>query len=212
LREKILRGQLPPGARIMEGSLSRELRVGQPTVREALLRLERGGLVRRVPNLGTFVIELDAPEVRDLFQIRSQLEVLAIRLAAANATPGDVGELYRAAAKMVDAAAARDLWAYLRNDLEFHTRIWNLSGNRRLAPALDAVVTPLLAVLSRKIERSDQEVKRAAQAHRALVDALARGPDAAAQAMREHIGLFFDNYMTRTLFQGVPRGDWKGFL
>src|ERR1043165_2395376 len=84
IRGKILRGTLSPGERLSEYSISRELHTGQPTVREALFILAQQGLVKRVAHTGTFVTRLDADDVRNLLQIRAELEVSAAGLAAPN--------------------------------------------------------------------------------------------------------------------------------
>lgn len=210
IHEKILSGALMPGQRILEGGLSRELQAGQPTVREALMRLERQGLVKRVANLGTFVIDFDLGELRDLFQIRARLEVLAWELAARGAQPADRDELHTIARGMEMAAAAGDLMGYLHRDLAFHRIVWQLSGNRRLAEMLETIVTPLLAVLMHKTKRSLAETVKSAQAHRKLADALLEGPEAAAEAMRSHVGAYYRNHLARELFHGSPPPGWEG--
>src|SRR5580692_11427614 len=75
LRERILHGQLAPGERVVEGKLSRLLRVGQPTVREALKTLETEGLIVRQVNRGCSVTKLSAQEIKQMFRLRVEWEV-----------------------------------------------------------------------------------------------------------------------------------------
>jgi DNA-binding GntR family transcriptional regulator len=199
IRSKILRGSLAPGDRLSEYSISRELNIGQPTVREALLLLAQQGLVRRIARSGTFVTRLDPREVRDLFQIRGEIEVLAAGLAAGNAGPDDLAELRRYAEEMRAAAPGPDKWAYLQADLAFHQKIWSLSGNEQLTRMLEMVVVPLLACAAPRWRRTSDEVAESAAAHFAIVDAIGKSKSAARTAMRRHIEGFLRKYLMKTL-------------
>ena len=96
----IIAGQLHPGERIVESRVARQLGVGQPTVREALVALEHQGLVVRKANQGCVVTTLTRAEICEILRIRAELEVLAVELAVENASDAGVRELI---------ARARDL-------------------------------------------------------------------------------------------------------
>src|ERR671933_2361367 len=81
LRNLIVSGDLNPGERIIESKIAKQLGVGQPTVREALVALEHQGLVVRRSNQGCMVTELTRAEVVHILRIRSELEVLAVEIA-----------------------------------------------------------------------------------------------------------------------------------
>src|ERR1051326_7319940 len=81
LFDAILRGELGPGQRIVEGKLARELGVAQSTLREALQQLEHQGLVRKSERRGTFVTRLRVKDMEDLYLVRLELEPLAASLA-----------------------------------------------------------------------------------------------------------------------------------
>ena len=84
LFDAILRGELGPGQRILEGKLARELGVAQSTLREALQQLEHQGLVRKSDRRGTFVTKLGVNDLEDLYLVRLELEPLAASLACAD--------------------------------------------------------------------------------------------------------------------------------
>src|SRR6185437_6967121 len=86
IRAMIVGGQLNPGERIVESRIAREIGVGQPTVREALVALEHEGLVVRHANQGCVVTELGRDDIRQLVRIRAELEVLAVQLATESAS------------------------------------------------------------------------------------------------------------------------------
>ena len=93
LREAIVSGRMKPGDAVVEGKVARQLGVGQPVIREALLDLEHQGFVQRVPYRGTSVTKLGADEIEQIQQVRVELEGLAIELARARATPADIKAL-----------------------------------------------------------------------------------------------------------------------
>lgn len=77
--QRILRGVLPPGSRIIESKLSEELGVSRTPLREALLHLEQQGFVRSDLARGFSVEPLSQQEVREIYPIIWTLEGLALR-------------------------------------------------------------------------------------------------------------------------------------
>jgi DNA-binding GntR family transcriptional regulator len=202
IRQGIMRGELAPGDRLSEYRLCQELSTGQPTVREALFVLQREGLVRRVANTGTFVTRLEAKDVKDLLEIRAQLEMFAADLAARNARPDDIAELHRHADGMALAAPDGSYERYLAADMAFHRKVWEMADNRYLIPMLDQVVVPLLACATRQWRRGPVEIEDSARRHHALADAVGQGPSVARRAMQRHVDEFFKTYLARTLRMG----------
>jgi len=199
IRERILRGQLPPGTRLIENSLSKELKAGQPTVREGLFMLEREGLVERVPTLGTFVRELGVREVGNLFQIRTELEGLAAELAAHRAKPEDLVKLGALADDMRTGAQERGKWGFLQADLAFHRYLWRLSGNAELCALLEPMVVPLLAFSYMQIERTTASLEESVAAHQSIATALGSGPREARAAVEANMRTFLNRYFSSLL-------------
>src|SRR5450830_1646015 len=81
LQQAIVEGRLPPGARIVEAELARQMGVSRAPVREAARRLESQGLLVARPRYGFTVRTLDLQQINDLFQVRIGLEVMATGLA-----------------------------------------------------------------------------------------------------------------------------------
>lgn len=147
LRNLILRGELRPGDRIVESRVARQLGVGQPTVREALVALEHQGLVSRKANHGCFVTIFTRQEIADILRIRGELETLAVDLAIENASDEMVHELVAIARDMVEIARSGDAKAFHARDQVFHEALWSCSGNSFLPKVLAQVMMPLLAFL-----------------------------------------------------------------
>jgi DNA-binding GntR family transcriptional regulator len=199
IRARILKGEMVSGDRIAENTLSAEFSAGQPSVREALFILERQGLVKRVPNLGTFVTELGVREVANYHRIRVELEGLASEYAARYAQTEDFKELRRLVDKMHSAAVSGDKWAYLQSDLAFHRKIWALSRNEKLADVLESIVVPLMVFGFMKVVRLAGFEEYASQAHNSLVEALAKGSDQARSVIQANLRRSLDNYLEHSL-------------
>src|SRR5258708_18534023 len=118
LKKRIIEVDLQPGERLVERDLADELKVSRIPLREALRRLAAEGLVVLVPHRGALVSPFTPADVRDLFDVRESLEVLAARLAAERADVLGLGRLTRCldsariatesgASAQIDAATAR---------------------------------------------------------------------------------------------------------
>jgi DNA-binding GntR family transcriptional regulator len=138
-------GKLVPGDRIVEREISRQMRVGTPTVREALISLQAQGYVRRMKNTCTYVTKLDAEEIRQIFALRTVLEGLALSWARPRVSASDLEELDAIVARMVEAGENKSRREFAEQDYRFHRRLWVLSGNAYLVEALDRLITPLFA-------------------------------------------------------------------
>jgi DNA-binding GntR family transcriptional regulator len=143
LKDAFFAGELKPGDAIVERDLARQMKVGTPVVREALISLQGQGFVRRVTNTGTFVTEFTMDEVRQLYTLRVELEVLALQWARPRVTENDLKELSRQIAKVVEAGERGDRRQFLELDYAFHKQCWALSGNTYLAETLDHLMAPL---------------------------------------------------------------------
>src|SRR5205823_12728330 len=93
LKDAFFSGKLKPGDPIVERQLAREMNVGTPVVREALISLKHEGFVRRVNNKGSYVTQFTAREVRDLSMLRIELETLALQRARTRVTDSEIAEL-----------------------------------------------------------------------------------------------------------------------
>src|SRR6266851_378987 len=87
LRDAIISGAIQSGEQIVEGKIALQFGVGQGLIREALIELEHQGFVQRTPFSGTQVPKLSLEDAQQIFDIRTELEPLALSLAGHNATP-----------------------------------------------------------------------------------------------------------------------------
>ena len=145
LRGWILNRRLQPGERITQGTVAKQLRVGQATAREALKILESEGLITHRPNRGCAVVKLSPEQVGQIFRLRVELEVLAVELAFETGNNLKHRELVEISQRLKDAARRNEVEEFLRLDIEFHTTLWQLSGNDFLVRMLSQITIPALA-------------------------------------------------------------------
>ena len=132
LLQAILTGRYPPGSRIVETLVARELGTSQAPVREALRDLEALGLVQIEPFRGARVRVPTTDELLEAFAVRSELESLGARLAVGRLSDQDIVDLGADLQEMRRAADAGDARAQAVADARFHARTIDLSGNRTL--------------------------------------------------------------------------------
>jgi DNA-binding GntR family transcriptional regulator len=180
LREEILSGWLKPGERLIEQKLASELGIGQPTMREALKELENQGFVRKVPNKGTYVTNLSSDDLNKILEVRICLESVAIYHAARNASEADLAELDDIVRTMDSAVKAVNLGSFQKADVEFHRRIWHVSGNEYIGMALERVLFGLLAFGLVGQRGADTGLREAVETHKQILEALrSRDPEQA---------------------------------
>jgi DNA-binding GntR family transcriptional regulator len=146
LREAIISGAIKGGEQIVEAKIAQQFGVGQGLIREALIELEHQGFVQRTPFSGTYVQTLTLEDAQQIFELRVELEPLAIYLAGKLATDANLAELKQLVEKTKIAAKAQDLDAFFEAHLNFRKEIWKLSKNRYLQQTLERVVIPLYAL------------------------------------------------------------------
>ncbi len=133
IKNWIQTAELPPGALVDEAEAARRLEMSRTPVREALLRLQAEGYLEIGRGKGIRVLPLSAGDMRDIYQVISGLETVAVSLVAAR-RPGreDLASLLEAVAEMQLALAegAVDRWG--EADERFHRELMRLSGNPRL--------------------------------------------------------------------------------
>lgn len=133
IRKQIFEKKLLSGQRLPEISIAKELEVSRTPVREALRRLANEGLVQIIPNWGATLVSPTKQEILDTYEVRKNLEVMAIAKAVHKITPVQLCRLQECIDSEHNTFAERDLEAYLSVNDDFHLIIAESSGNNTLA-------------------------------------------------------------------------------
>jgi DNA-binding GntR family transcriptional regulator len=149
LRKAIHAGKLRPRQRIIEEDLAQELQVSRGPVREALLRLERDGLVVTTSRRGTFIRDISLAEIGVIFRMRAKLEGLCVRYMRENASIDPPELLNRALKKLKAAAAKSNEEQFFHADMELHRTIWKASNQPLLYRTLNLLMNPYIFIIAR---------------------------------------------------------------
>ena len=184
LREAIVSGDLPAKTRLMEPELARRLGVSRTPLREAIRQLEAEGFLTTIPRMGTFVAEVTARDLEDVYAIRAVLEGLAARQAAEQ-TDGASAGLRTLLIEL--ARKTTDYREYHEASGRFHEAVLTASGNQRLQ-ALYHTLTHQVARLRRLSLAVARRPEVSLREHRRIASAIlrGRGPEAE-RLMRSHV-------------------------
>ena len=181
-------GQLPPGRRVNEAEIARQMRISRAPLREAIRQLEQEGLLVSIPRRGTAVVELSPADVEEVYTLRADLEARAIRRAIGRLTDADLARLESLLGTMDAAAGAADpTAALLEADIAFHRTIVASAGWSHLQRIWESLHPQTLTLYTLRTV-ADWPARRHAARHRVVLDALrAADPAAAAEVIRKHI-------------------------
>ena len=183
----ILAGEYAPGSKLIEATLAQKMGVSRGPVREAFRMLEEAGLVRTEKNRGVFVRDIPIDEAVEIFDLRAAMDELVGRQLAANITAPQLKEVRAMVDAMEKAVKAEDARQYHLLNLQFHDRLVEMAGNRKLT----AIYRKLIKELSlfRRLNLADSWLLPiSAGEHRQILKAIASGdPEAAGRAMFQHV-------------------------
>jgi len=187
IKEAILTFKLKPGQSLVENELASQLDISKTPVRDALLRLEKEGLVTRVLYKGASVAELNQRKMEEIFEIRAALEGLATYLATPFITKEEVLEAQRLVNAHAAALASGDIREASRLNRLFHELIVRKSPNQWLKDILSNLEDHLRRYRMLSSFQGDRRDKSIVE-HQRILDAIQRkDPEAAEKAMREHL-------------------------
>jgi DNA-binding GntR family transcriptional regulator len=188
IRQAIIDGRLPPGRRLKEEELARELGISRTPVREALVVLHAEGLVDAAPNRGAAVRSHSVEDLDDLYQLRALLEGYSTRRAATRLSEEAIRGLRESCERFDDLLeTAADMSELVKENLVFHQTILDSAGSARLAAMVRQVIE-LPLVYRSYIWYSPEQQRISAHYHWQITRALeARDAERAELVMKEHI-------------------------
>ncbi|MFB3902376.1 MAG: GntR family transcriptional regulator [Acidobacteriota bacterium] len=196
IREAIFTGRLLPGDPLLESQLMQDLRVSQTSVREALLSLEREGLVVRIPNRGTSVVQLTDEALQERASVYALLESAAAVEAAGRISQAEAEQLEGCARALDERSQLDTPQSFRKADLAFHRLLWRYAGNSVLYGVLDSLTVPMFA-LGQLLPPAATLKDAPGCDHRAIVRAVkANDRKEIARVISEHVSRSFLNAKT----------------
>jgi DNA-binding GntR family transcriptional regulator len=190
LTTAIVRGELKPGVRVSEQMLVQKYGGSRAPMREAIQKLEARHLVVRIPHAGARVVSLSLAELRDIYEVRVELESMACRLAAERMTDDEIAELQTLLNEHEASIEAEQGQSYYQKagDLDLHYRLIRGSKNERLQQMLYGELYHLVRMYRYQTSTSTERPLQALQEHQRIVEAIAaRDAELAELLMRRHI-------------------------
>ncbi len=189
LKHAILTGALEPGSLIEKAELCEKFRVSRYPVSAAVSRLAYDQLVDVAPQHGSFVSRISLHDVRERLFIRTALEAEIAAEAARRMTRADTEPLTANLKEAEAAVAADDRAAFYATDVAFHQILTARLAMARAAEVLDGLRVHLERV-RRILMAPPGRIREVLAEHRAVVEAIEAGDDAAARdAMKRHLGV-----------------------
>jgi DNA-binding GntR family transcriptional regulator len=184
--QRIVTGEYPPGARLVETRIAQELGVSQAPVREALRDLEQLGCIVHEPFRGCSVRAFSAEELLEAFPVRAALAALAARLAAERMSEEELLRLAELLERMRDAARRGDAHDQSQANASFHATIVRAARNATLERQWSFLEPYSRTYLT--VSQPGLDLKALSERHVPILDALrARDGDAAGEAMHRHL-------------------------
>jgi DNA-binding GntR family transcriptional regulator len=192
IKEGILENKFTPNQKLIESEISRTLGVSRGPIREALQRLCIEGLVRLVPNKGAYVISYSLKDTLDLYEIRENFEIIAVRLSIERADESDLCRISDQI-KTIDQRIKNNGNTSFPWDSDFHIKIAECTKNRYIVEHISKLNTQMHLIRYKSAKREGR-AERALREHTEIYKALCeRNLKKMEQLMVDHIRASKDN-------------------
>src|ERR1700755_3336508 len=148
IEEDIVLGRRHPRERLIEQDLSDLFHTHRGDVRLSLFELEKKGLVERIPNRGAMVRGLTPAEVTEIYAVREELEVMAVRIIPFPVAPPDIARLAELQRQHAAAIAKGEMLNVFYSNLRFHAALFGLCGNACLIETIDLLAQKVYGIRS----------------------------------------------------------------
>lgn len=188
LRERIVHGELPPGARLNEIELCDSMGISRTPLREAIKILEAENLVEIKPHRGAAVAQISLQTIAEIFELLAPLERLAMERAVAHMSDADFQQLQARHDTMIACYGANDRDGCFINDVAFHAEVVSLARNEVLKSTHVSLTNRSQRGRFLAPRFSQAKLDQAMAQHKALIVAMAdRDIAASGQMMHDHV-------------------------
>jgi len=195
LEEDIVLGRRHPRERLVEQELCDRFNTHRGDVRLALFELEKKGLIQRVPNRGATVRDLTPEEVREIYAVREELEVMAARILPLPVAAADLAKLDELQKRHSAAVDAGDMLTVFHTNMQFHQTMFSLCGNACLIETIERLAQRVYGIRS-YANAFPEALDRVRRDHVEIVEALrAARRDELIELTRRHLRPSPDAYI-----------------
>ncbi len=193
LRHLLMVGRFQPGQALKIHDLAEVFGTSAQPIRESIRQLVAERALEALPNRSARVPLMDDLRLEDLRRTRLALEGLAAELSAERATPADVEALAKIVDDEVEADEQLHVESSVSRNLEFHFRLYRISGSTVLPPIIEGLWLQIGPNIRRAAENFDARDGRGAELHIRTVESLKKGDiKGVRKAIEDDINRFFD--------------------
>lgn len=208
LREKLINCEYRPGSMLNESQLSEELGFSRTPIREALSRISHEGFVRIIPKKGIYVTNISLGDVMQIFQVRLEIEPIALRMAGLNLPESELLNF-----RDLFSGEEPDVRVGFRLDTAMHLFIIENCGNHFIIEMMHKVFDENTRVIISS-KQNQVKIHDARMEHLKVINyLLEKDIDRAQQAMREHVECCrkaaFDFFYSMQAFTSQPVTNYK---
>ena len=191
LKRRVLALQISPGSALDEVALSKAYELSRTPLREVFQRLAGEGYIVLEANRGATVSSMDFEVMRSFFQTAPLIYCAVARLAAENATSGQIANLREIQSHFSKAVAKKTVLKMSTLNHAFHEAIGEMSASTYLLPSFNRLLIDHTRMSHRfyrpRLETGKRRVRTACDQHEAMIDAFEHGDaDRAARLTLEH--------------------------
>lgn len=205
IKQDILNRELQSGMKLTVEDLTKRFNVSPTPIKEALIALEKEGLVENIPRRGAFVATLTLKDIEEIYSIKEVLEGLCGRKAVERIDNLRLNQLNSIITESERFAKSSEILSYNECDQKFHQILREITGEKRLIyflSVLDAqvkLIVPVISSLPDRVESSLQE-------HKKILSSLEKKNFQNTEFYcKEHIRLEKEAILTELKFRGFRR-------
>ncbi|MDR1621873.1 MAG: GntR family transcriptional regulator [Synergistaceae bacterium] len=187
LRAAILEGKIAPGTRLVERTLAEEMGISRTPVHDALNRLVVENLVKKLPNNGFAVAQIERKDIIELYTIRLRLEPLAVEWAISHISPSIIRKLKKNIERMEKCLSKSDIGCIKEMNIQFHQILLSAAQSHVLASFIEQAQINSRLFRIRSLSAPNRTTQVIAE-HKTIVEALEKADvKAAVESMTEHL-------------------------
>jgi DNA-binding GntR family transcriptional regulator len=188
LLDDILKNKFYQGQRLIEKDLIDLYKISKTPLREALIRLEKVGLVKKNINRGFLVKRILRKDAEEIYYLREVIDGLSARKVAENITEEKIQKIEKIIYDMKLCVKDKKTNEYVKHDKYFHIVLNELSGNKRLAEIMQNLNLQINMLLKTSIKLPERGMNVSFNEHKKIFDAILRkDPVKAEENAKKHM-------------------------
>ncbi|MHB9098648.1 MAG: GntR family transcriptional regulator [Syntrophales bacterium] len=193
LKERIMRQDLRAGDALPEAAIAHSLGVSRTPVREAILQLQKEGLVEVIPNRGAYVTFITLRELKNVMQLLQILEGAAVELAFEHLDINRLKALERELVALKERGPGVSHEETSKPGIQLHDLILQSCGNEKIFSTAGTIREQIRALSRTAIKKMPGRALESVDEHLKIIQAINVGDRSAAKsATIEHLGKMYE--------------------